>query len=73
LTKIEEKPLETDEKAQPNISQEETKEKLGNNDKPSACHYHMGYLSERSSKENISDECLVCKDIVDCMLRKMRQ
>ena len=42
-------------------------------DKPSSCNYHSGYLSERSSKENIPDECLVCKDIVDCMLKKMRE
>jgi|WetSurMetagenome_2_1015567.scaffolds.fasta_scaffold359651_2 hypothetical protein len=36
------------------------------------CHFHPGYLSERTSKENIPEECLVCKDILDCMLRKMR-
>ena len=62
------------EKAQPKINQAETKENLvKNSDKPSGCHYHPGYLSERSSKEQIPDECLVCKDIVDCMLRKMRE
>lgn len=41
-------------------------------EKPSACHYHMGYLSEGERKGQIPDECVVCKDIVDCMLRKMR-
>ena len=79
LTKIKivEEPLKTEEKPeeieQPKISQAETKENVAKNgDKPSGCHYHSGYLSERSSKEQIPDECLVCKDIVDCMLRKMR-
>jgi DNA-directed RNA polymerase subunit RPC12/RpoP len=39
---------------------------------PSACPHHLGYLSERSSKEQIPDECMMCKDIVSCMLKKMR-
>ena len=83
LTKIKtiDEPLKTDEKpqeirlekTQPKINQVETKEKIKNSDKPSGCHYHSGYLSERSSKEQIPDECLVCKDIVECMLRKMRE
>jgi hypothetical protein len=69
--KAEEKPEEIE---QPKISQAETEEKLSKNGtKPSDCHYHPGYLSERSSKEQIPDECLVCKDIVDCMLKKMRE
>jgi hypothetical protein len=37
------------------------------------CHYYLGYLSEREQKEQIPDECIVCKDILECMLRKMRQ
>ncbi len=68
--KIDEKPAE---KEQPKINQVETKEKTKSGEKPSGCHHHPGYLSERSSKEQISDECLICKDIVDCMLRKMRE
>jgi hypothetical protein len=52
----------------------ETKEKSNrNNDNPTKCHFHPGYLSERTSKDNIPDECLVCKDILECMLRKMRE
>ncbi|MGD0407090.1 MAG: hypothetical protein ABSB10_10640 [Candidatus Bathyarchaeia archaeon] len=43
-----------------------------NKEKPHACHYHLGYLSERKQKEQIPDECIVCKDIVECMLQKMR-
>jgi hypothetical protein len=80
LTKIkvvEEEPLKSEEpmveKLLHKAGQIETKEKGKNDDKSSSCHYHPGYLSERSSKEQIPDECLVCKDIVDCMLKKMHE
>jgi uncharacterized Zn-finger protein len=83
LTKIKtDQTLKTEQKAeepslqktQPKINQDETKEKtIKNKEKPAACHNHPGYLSERSSKEQIPDECLVCKDIVECMLKKMRE
>jgi hypothetical protein len=46
---------------------------IKNSEKPAACQYHLGYLSERSSKQQIPDDCLVCKDSVECMLRKMRE
>lgn len=39
---------------------------------PSECTHHLGYLSEKSSKEKIPDECMMCKDIVTCMLKKMK-
>jgi hypothetical protein len=42
-------------------------------EKSSECGYHLGYLSERSSKEKIPDECIMCKDIVECMLKKMKK
>ena len=77
LTKISEKPIKIEgkpEKVQLEKKQDKTKEKIfGDDEKPPACHYHMGYLSERTQKEQIPDECIVCKDIVDCMLRKMRE
>jgi len=41
-------------------------------EKSSGCAYHLGYLSERSSKVQIPDECMMCKDIVTCMLKKMK-
>jgi hypothetical protein len=41
-------------------------------EKSAGCNYHLGYLSERSSKEQIPDECMTCKDIVECMLKKMK-
>jgi len=40
-------------------------------EKSSECAYHLGYLSERTSKEQIPDKCMMCKDIVTCMLKKM--
>jgi len=36
------------------------------------CTHHFGYLSERSSKEKIPDECMACAEIVNCMLKAMR-
>jgi hypothetical protein len=58
---------------------DEVEEEKKNEEKPAAasetaagCAYHLGYLSERSSKENIPDECMMCKDIVECMLKKMK-
>jgi hypothetical protein len=41
-------------------------------EKSPGCGYHMGYLSERSSKDPIPDSCMTCKDIVECMLKKMK-
>jgi hypothetical protein len=51
-----------------------TKEKTENKnqEKPSACQYHLGYLSERERNPEIPEICIVCKDIVECMLRRMR-
>jgi hypothetical protein len=73
LTKIKE-PEKSLENLQAKVNQVRTKETLDkNNDNPIKCHFHQGYLSERTSKENIPDECLVCKDILECMLRKMRE
>ncbi len=51
---------------------EYTEERVETPEKPSECGYHLGYLSERSSKEKIPDECMMCKDIVECMLKKMK-
>jgi hypothetical protein len=42
-------------------------------EKSSECRYHLGYLSERTQKEQIPDDCMMCKDIVECMLKKMKE
>jgi len=35
------------------------------------CAHHFGYLGERSTKEKIPEECIVCEKIVQCMLKKL--
>jgi len=74
LTKITEVQIEDSNK--PEKTQVETihsKEKPnGSKEKPSACQYHLGYLSEREKTQQIPDKCIICQDIVDCMLRKMK-
>jgi hypothetical protein len=35
------------------------------------CEHHFGYLSERSSKEKIPEECMTCEKIVQCMLKNV--
>jgi hypothetical protein len=52
--------------------QKPIEEQVETPEKPSECLHHLGYLSERSSKEQIPDECMMCKDIVACMLKKMK-
>ena len=39
----------------------------------SECFHYLGYLSEKTSKEKIPDQCIMCKDIVTCMLKKMKE
>ena len=36
------------------------------------CTHHFGYLSERSSKEKIPEECMACAEIVNCMLKAIK-
>jgi len=36
------------------------------------CTHHFGYLSERSSKEKIPEECMDCAEIVNCMLKAVK-
>jgi hypothetical protein len=50
----------------------QVEEQVETPEKSSECAYHLGYLSERSSKEQIPDKCMMCKDIVTCMLKKMK-
>jgi hypothetical protein len=37
--------------------------------KEQGCNHHFGYLSKRSSKEKIPEECMMCGNIVQCMLK----
>ncbi len=36
-------------------------------DKSPGCSRHFKYLSERSQKDGIPDECLTCKAVIECM------
>jgi hypothetical protein len=36
------------------------------------CTKHFGYLSERAANVPIPDDCLTCKDIVQCMRKKAK-
>jgi hypothetical protein len=42
-------------------------------EKPSSCPYYIGYLCERPAKANVPDECMVCKDIIPCMLKSIKR
>ena len=51
---------------------EPVEEKPSVSEASSDCAHYLGYLSEKSSKDQIPDECMMCKDIVTCMLKKMK-
>lgn len=40
-------------------------------EKPNQCAHYFGYLSQRSAKGEIPEECMVCENIVSCMLKKV--
>lgn len=40
--------------------------------KVEGCTRHLGYLSKRSSKEKIPEECMMCDKIVQCMLQTVK-
>jgi hypothetical protein len=35
------------------------------------CSHQLGYLSKRSPKEKIPEECMMCSKIVECMLKNV--
>ncbi|MGB9778129.1 MAG: hypothetical protein ACPLW8_01880 [Candidatus Bathyarchaeales archaeon] len=47
------------------------KETLQAPPKTQGCAHHFGYLSERKTKEKIPEECMMCENIVQCMLKKV--
>jgi len=68
-------PEETSESEEAKTEVEEVvdvEEQVETPEAPSECAHYLGYLSEKSSKEQIPDECMMCKDIVTCMLKKMK-
>ena len=63
-------------RASPKEDGKESEAKTQNQDEsvnnPPACKKHFGYLSERGVNVPIPDDCLTCKDIVQCMLKKTK-
>jgi len=46
-----------------------TEEKSGQkNSKAQECVHHFGYLGKRSSNDEIPEECMICENLVPCML-----
>jgi hypothetical protein len=39
--------------------------------KEQKCTHQFGYLSKRSTKEKIPEECMMCENIVQCMLKNV--
>jgi len=37
------------------------------------CKHYFGYLSQRSSKEGVPEECIICEKIVQCMLKTITE
>lgn len=37
------------------------------------CKHYFGYLSKRSSKEGLPEECIMCEKIVQCMLKTITE
>ena len=68
LTEVTEEDLLTEvlEENNPENNLNETNKAVKNKD----CNHHLGYLSERSRKDQIPDDCMTCKDIVQCMLKR---
>lgn len=72
LTKIVESQVEINKPETQDESRPSKEKPSKNREKPSTCHYHLGYLSEREDKQQIPDECIVCKFLLECMLQKMK-
>jgi len=49
------------------------KERVAPQPAKTTCTHHFGYLSERSSKERIPEECMACAEIVNCMLKAVKR
>jgi hypothetical protein len=37
------------------------------------CKHYFGYLSQRSSKGGVPEECIICEKIVQCMLKTVTE
>jgi hypothetical protein len=57
-----------DKKAAAQVNDEELK----SSETKTLCAHYLGFLCERAEKAQIPDECIVCRDIVGCMLKKLK-
>ncbi|MBS7633235.1 hypothetical protein KEJ15_06435 [Candidatus Bathyarchaeota archaeon] len=67
-------PVYVNEHEQPRIgSVADVSKEKGTSSQPRqpSCPHHLGYLSDRSNKEKIPEECMVCENIVKCMLKNV--
>jgi hypothetical protein len=39
----------------------------------SGCSHQIGYLASRDSKASIPDECMICKDLIECMSKQAKK
>jgi hypothetical protein len=39
----------------------------------SGCTHYVGYLYERTASGEVPDECILCKDLLSCMLKKTKR
>ncbi len=59
--------------AEPEVEEASSvEEKAETGGAPSGCAHYLGYLSEKASSDKIPDECMMCSEIVTCMLKKMQ-
>jgi len=67
---VDAKPNETvqDNKAQETLSSN-SEERRAEQSTTVHCAHHLGYLSERAKNEKIPEDCMVCENIVTCMLK----
>jgi hypothetical protein len=71
ITKEERKP-ETNETIIKEPDMRPTKEKSAKaQSKVQGCAHYFGYLSKRPTKEKIPEECVICENIVKCMLQNV--
>jgi hypothetical protein len=47
-------------------------EKMAESPPKPECAHHFGYLSERSHKEQIPEECMVCENMLNCMRKSVK-
>jgi hypothetical protein len=69
-----------DDSVSPDLDEEDNDDKKGVEleqvlppETSSGCRHHLGYLGERDSKAGIPDECMICKDLMDCMHKKVKK